>query len=394
MLRDQLKEFMRLEAAGGMLLLLAATLAMIAKNSPLSPLYGMLLDTTFLIRLGDFAIDKPLLLWVNDGLMAVFFFLIGLELKRHLLCGELSDVSRAVLPLIAAIGGIACPAMLYVWINWGDPVTMRGWAIPSSTDIAFALGTLALLGNRVPYSAKMFLMSVAVIDDLGAIIIIALFYTSQLYLFSLCVAALAILVLFYLNRRGVFRLTPYMLVGLVLWLAVLKSGVHATLAAVITACFIPFRTAPGETVTQLEKLETDLHPTVAYGILPIFAFANAGVPFSGLTLDSLLHPVPLGIAAGLFLGNQIGIVAFSWAAISLGIAGLPRGVTWLHLYGIALLCGIGFTMSLFLGSLAFEQGGPGVVDERVGIMIGSLLSGIAGYAVLRFLCPNQAAINA
>jgi NhaA family Na+:H+ antiporter len=322
--------------------------------------------------------------------MAIFFFLIGLEVKREFLAGELSDPSRVILPIIAAIGGMAVPALIYATINWGDPVAMKGWAIPSATDIAFALGVLALLGSRIPQSLKLFLMTLAIIDDLGAIIIIALFYTSDLSIISLITAIIAVAVLFILNRRGVLGLAPYMLVGLVLWAAVLKSGVHATLAGVITALFIPFKKAPRQSYTQLEILEHDLHPTVAYGILPLFAFANAGIPFDGITADSFLHPVPLGIATGLFFGNQLGVFGFSWIAIKLGISQLPNEISWLQLYGVAALCGIGFTMSLFVGSLAFEQGGPDYsVDERLGILIGSLLSGIVGYLVLRFFTNNN-----
>jgi NhaA family Na+:H+ antiporter len=386
MIIDKLKEFLRLEAASGVLLLIAAILAMVAENSPADVLYDALLEIPVAIQFGGFEISKPLLLWINDGLMAVFFFLIGLEVKREILAGELSEPSRLVLPIIAAVGGMAVPATIYSVINWGDPVAMKGWAIPSATDIAFALGVLALLGSRVPQALKLFLMTLAIIDDLGAIIIIALFYTADLSVTSLLIAVVAVTALFALNRKGVLSLTPYLFIGFVLWAAVLKSGVHATLAGVITAFFIPFKNEPGESQTQLEKLEHDLHPTVAYGILPLFAFANAGVPFNGITIDSFLHPVPLGIAAGLLFGNQIGIFGFSWAAIKLGITKLPEGVSWMQLYGAALLCGIGFTMSLFIGSLAFEQGGPDyAIDDRLGILLGSLLSGILGYMVLRFM---------
>jgi NhaA family Na+:H+ antiporter len=390
MVIDKLKEFLRLESASGILLFIAALLAMVIENSAAKHLYDALLGTPVEIRIGNLEIAKPLLLWINDGLMAIFFFLIGLEIKRELLAGELSDPARVVLPVIAATGGMAIPAAFYASINWGDPVAMKGWAIPSATDIAFALGVLALLGSRIPQALKLFLMTLAIIDDLGAIIIIAIFYTSELSLTSLIVAASAIAFLFLLNRRGVLGLAPYMLIGLVLWAAVLKSGVHATLAGVVTAFFIPFRKEPGETLTQLEKLEHDLHPSVAYGILPLFAFANAGISFEGITLASLLHPVPLGIAAGLFFGNQLGVFGFSWLAIRLGISKLPQDVSWLQLYGVAALCGIGFTMSLFVGSLAFEQGGPDfAVDDRLGILLGSIASGILGYVVLRFFAGNH-----
>lgn len=379
-----IKEFLRLETASGILLLLAAVLAMIIENSPLDYLYGALLDIPVAIRFGEFEIAKPLLLWINDGLMAIFFFLIGLEIKREVLGGELSEPSRIVLPIFAAIGGMALPALIYAYINWNDAVAIKGWAIPSATDIAFALGVLALLGSRVPGTIKLFLMTLAIVDDLGAIIIIALFYSADLSLLSLTVASGAILVLYLMQRRGVLALAPYLLVGLVLWAAVLKSGVHATLAGVITAFFIPYKRMPGEDKTQLEILEHDLHPVVAFSILPLFAFANTGVSFEGLTIESLFHGVPLGIAAGLFIGNQVGVFGFSWLAIKSGIAELPKGSSWIQLYGVSLLCGIGFTMSLFISSLAFETAGPDFkVDDRLGILIGSLLSGVMGYTVLR-----------
>jgi NhaA family Na+:H+ antiporter len=380
-----LKEFLRYEAASGILLLMAAVLAMIIENSMAKPFYEAMLDIPVEVRFGQFQIAKPFLLWINDGLMAIFFFLIGLEIKRELLDGELSEPSRVVLPVIAAFGGMMMPAAIYSWINWGDPVAMKGWAIPSATDIAFALGVLALLGSRVPNALKLFLMTLAIVDDLGAIVIIAIFYTSDLSLTSLSVAAAAIAVLFAMNRKGVLGLAPYMLVGLVFWAAVLKSGVHATLAGVITAMFIPYRTEPGESKTQLEKLEHDLHPVVAYAILPLFAFANTGVSLEGVTISSLSQGVPLGIATGLFFGNQIGVFGFSWLAIKTGIAKLPHETTWLQLWGASVVCGIGFTMSLFISSLAFEQGGVGyAVNDRLGILVGSVVSCVLGYLILRF----------
>lgn len=379
-----IKEFLRYESASGILLLAAAILAMLVVNSPVSHFYDALLDLHVEIRVGNFQIAKPLLLWINDGLMAIFFFLIGLEVKREVLDGELSEPSRVALPVIAAVGGMALPAIIYAAINWGDPVSMKGWAIPSATDIAFSLGVLALLGTRIPSSLKLFLMTLAIVDDLGAIVIIAIFYTSNLSVTSLVVAGGALLVLFILNRKGVLDFAPYLLVGLVLWAAVLKSGVHATLAGVLIAFFIPFRKQPGEQKTQLEMLEHDLHPVVAYGILPLFAFANTGISFSGITADSFTHSVPLGIAAGLFIGNQIGVLGFSWLAIKTGLARLPTGTNWMQMYGVALLCGIGFTMSLFISSLAFQEGAKTVpVDDRLGILIGSFLSGLLGYLVLR-----------
>jgi len=379
-----LTRFLRLEASSGILLLFAAMLAMLAENSFASTYYEALLDLPVQIRIGDFEIAKPLLLWINDGLMAVFFFLIGLEVKREVLHGELSDPARVVLPIVGAAGGMMIPALIYAWVNWGDPMAMNGWAIPSATDIAFALAVLALVGSNVPASLKLFLMALAIADDLGAIIIIALFYTSQLSVLSLMVAALAVLGLFVLNRRGVLSLVPYLLVGLVLWVAVLKSGVHATLAGVLVAMFIPYRKAPGQELTQLERLEDDLHPAVVYGILPLFAFANTGISFAGLTLQSLLEPVPLGIALGLFLGNQVGVMGFCWVAIKLGLARLPSGANWLHMYGISCLCGIGFTMSLFISSLAFEASGSGtMLNDRLGILVGSMAAALLGFVVLK-----------
>ena len=389
MVLKTLKEFMRIESASGILLIVAAILAIVIENSAAKSLYDALLETPVEIRIGTFEIAKPLLLWINDGLMAIFFFLIGLEIKREFLAGELSNPSLVVLPVAAAIGGMAVPAAIYSYINWGDPVAMKGWAIPSATDIAFALGVLALLGSRIPNSLKLFLMTLAIVDDLGAIVIIAVFYTADLSISSLILAATAVIILFVMNRRGVLVLAPYMLVTVVLWAAVLKSGVHATLAGVLAAFFIPFKAQPGKSQTQLEIMEHELHPTVVYAVLPLFAFANAGIPFEVMTFEYLLHPVPLGIAAGLFFGNQIGVFGFSWLAIKLGISKMPQDVSWLQLYGISSLCGIGFTMSLFVGSLAFEQGGPDfAVDDRVGILVGSIASGILGYLILRFASSN------
>lgn len=390
-LSEKLSAFFKLEAASAILLLLASILAMVAANSPAQGYYSALLDIPVAIQFGEFLIAKPFLLWINDGLMAVFFFLIGLEVKREIIAGQLSEPSKVVLPVIAAVGGMVMPATIYALLNGSDPVALKGWAIPSATDIAFALGVLALLGNRIPPALKLFLMTLAIIDDLGAIVIIALFYTTDLSLISLSIALFATCVLFILNKRRVLSLVPYLLIGLVLWTAVLKSGVHATLAGVLTAFFIPFEKEAGASRTQLEKLEHDLHPTVAFCILPLFAFANSGITFDNIGLSSITHSIPLGILLGLFFGNQIGVFGFSWVAIKLGISKLPDNVSWIQLYGAALLCGIGFTMSLFVGSLAFEQGGPNYnVDERLGILLGSLLSGIAGYVVLRLFSPQSA----
>jgi NhaA family Na+:H+ antiporter len=381
-LKNTVRDFLRLESASGLLLVAATILAMIVANSPASALYQALLDTPIGVRIGTLEIAKPLLLWVNDGLMAIFFFLVGLEIKREVLDGELSNPQQVVLPLFGAVGGMLVPAAIYAAFNWNDSVSLQGWAIPAATDIAFALGVLSLLGNRVPTSLKLFLMTLAIADDLGAIIIIALFYTSDLSTISLAVAGGALFAAIMLNRNGVLNLTAYSLVGLVLWVAVLKSGVHATLAGVLMAFFIPLRTPHGEHESPLRRLEHDLHPSVAYAILPLFAFANTGISLHGFTPSVLLEPVPLGIVAGLFLGKQFGVFGFAWIAIRVGLAQLPAGARWLDLYGIAILCGIGFTMSLFISSLAFGQGASDTANDRLGILLGSLLSAGIGYAIL------------
>jgi len=382
-----IREFLALEAAGGILLALAAAAAMALANSPLERWYGAFLGTPVEVRAGAFEIAKPLLLWINDGLMAVFFFLVGLELKREVQEGELSRPSQIALPAVAAAGGMAAPAAIYAALNWGNPVTLPGWAIPAATDIAFALGVLSLLGARVPASLKVFLLTLAILDDLGAIVIIALFYTANLAPPSLGVAAAALAALAGLNRAGVQRIAPYLLVGLVLWASVLKSGVHATLAGAALALFIPPR--------QARRLEHDLHPPVAYGILPLFAFANAGVSLQGVSLASLLEPVPLGIAAGLVLGKLAGVFAASFAMIRLGGASLPEGAGWGGLFGVSLLCGIGFTMSLFIAGLAFEGADAAYMAQaRLGILLGSLASAGAGYALLRVVLPARGSASA
>ena len=382
-----LRDFLKLETASGIVLVAAAVVAMVVANSPLSGFYASLIDIPVEIRIGDFEIAKPLLLWINDGLMAVFFLLIGLELKRELVEGQLSDLRRIALPAFGALGGMAVPALIYIGVNLGDEVALQGWAIPAATDIAFSLAILALLGNRVPLSLKVFLVSLAIIDDIGAIVIIALFYTNELSPLALAVVGACLLVLLILNCRGVLERTPYLLIGVIMWTAVLKSGVHATLAGVLLALFIPIRDSETDP-SPLHTLEHDLHTAVAFGILPLFAFVNAGIPLVGVSWDYLLHPVSLGIAAGLFIGNQTGVFLFCWLAVRLGIAQLPSDLAWKHLYGTALLCGVGFTISLFIGSLAFESTGVNLLfDERLGIIVGSLLSGICGYVVLRLSLP-------
>lgn len=388
-MKRSLENFLKQESSSGILLVIAAVLAMLAVNSPLQGWYNALLDTPVEVRIGALKIAKPLLLWVNDGLMALFFLLVGLEIKREVVQGELSDPAKAAFPIIAAIGGMVAPALIYSAINHDDPSAMRGWAIPTATDIAFALGVLSLLGKRVPPALKLFLLTLAIVDDLGAIVIIALFYTVELSTVSLLVAAAALVVLFLFNRYRVLSLSPYLLVGLVMWVAVLKSGVHATLAGVLLAFFIPLRAAPNESHTVAERIEHDLHGSVSFVILPLFAFMNTGVSLAGVSLDSIFSPVPLGIAVGLLVGKQAGVMFACWLAVRLGLAKMPEGVRWAELYGVAILAGIGFTMSLFISSLAFSQdAGHFVVDDRLGILLGSILSAVLGYALLYWKLPK------
>jgi NhaA family Na+:H+ antiporter len=383
------RDFIRLESAGGILLLAAAVLAMLVANSPLANIYNSLLDTTVAVQVGALSIDKPLLLWVNDGLMAVFFFLVGLEIKREVMEGELSSFSQVVLPGMGALGGMAVPAAIYAWMNWGDPVALDGWAIPVATDIAFALALLSVFGSRAPTALKVFLLTLAIFDDLAAIIIIALFYSGDLSLSALVIGALALLVAIALNRLGVTRTSSYILLGVVLWIAVLKSGVHATLAGVLIAFCIPMRDAQGE--SPLRDLEHDLHGPVAFAILPMFAFANAGLSLVGMSIEDLTHPVTTGVASGLLIGKPVGILAFVWLAINLRIAKLPKNVNWTQLLGVAFACGIGFTMSLFIAGLAFEHGsGDYFGADRLGILAGSILSAIVAFALLHASLPKPA----
>ncbi len=382
--------FLKLESAGGILLFLAAVLAIVLANTPLEPFYQLLLSTPVEVRVGALEIAKPLLLWINDGLMAIFFFLVGLELKRELLEGELSDKRNIILPGVGAVGGMLVPALIYLYFNADDSVAAKGWAIPAATDIAFALGVLTLLGSRVPATIKIFLTSLAIFDDIGAIIIIALFYTSKISVAALVVVALCIPVLFVLNKRNVISKSPYILIGVIMWIATLKSGVHATLAGVLLAMFIPMRSKADPSHSPLKTLEHDLHSIVAFFVLPVFAFANAGINLTGVTLDQVFHGVPIGIALGLFVGKQVGIFGLCWLFIKMKLTSLPRGMNWLSLYGTSALCGIGFTMSLFIGSLAFEETGVDLLfDERLGIIIGSLFSGVLGFVVLRFSLKNN-----
>ncbi len=378
-----IRDFLKLESASGILLIGAMFLALIMANTPLSPLYTGFLQTRVELNVGALELAKPLLLWINDGLMAIFFLLVGLEVKREVLEGELSSLPQITLPAIAAIGGMVVPALVYVAMNWTDPVAMKGWAIPAATDIAFALGVMALLGSRVHPSLKLFLLTLAIIDDLGAIVIIALFYSGDLSMVSLYLAGAAIIGLFLLNMFGVTRLGAYMVLGVFLWICVLKSGVHATLAGVVLAFAIPLRRENIHGESPLHELEHGLHPWVAFGILPLFAFANAGVSLSGFTLGDLFAPLPLGIAAGLFVGKQLGIFGFSWLGVRLGIARLPDGISWKEFHGMSVLCGIGFTMSLFVATLALEGAGVQLGDSaRIGVLLGSFLSAVTGYVLL------------
>ena len=377
----RMQDFLRLESSAGLLLILAAALAMVASNTALASGYDGLLSTMVAIQVGAYDISKPLLLWINDGLMAVFFFLVGLEIKREVLEGELSTFDKAALPIFAAIGGMAAPALIYAGFNWTNPVTISGWAIPAATDIAFALGFLALAASRAPVSLKILLLAIAIIDDLGAIAIIALFYTANLSMTALMFAAAGIVALFILNRFGVKSAAPYVLVGAVVWVFVLKSGVHATLAGVVTALFIPMSGKTKDSQSPLHRLEHSLHPWVAFMVLPIFAFANAGLSFKGITLEAMLSPVPLGVALGLFLGKPVGVLTMSFLATRSGLARLPADISWPQLAGVAWLTGIGFTMSLFIGGLAFDN--AALLNEvRLGVIAGSIASAIAGCMII------------
>jgi NhaA family Na+:H+ antiporter len=386
---SEIRDFLRLESSAGLLLLAAALLALVASNTPLESLYGAFLGIPVEIRVGALHLDKPLLLWINDGLMAVFFLLVGLEIKRELVEGELSTPAQAALPVAAALGGMAAPAAIYLAMNWTDPVARAGWAIPSATDIAFAIGVLTLLGPRIPQSLKVFLLALAIIDDLGAIVIIALFYSGDLALSSLLFGAIALAGLLLLNLTGVRRIAPYALLGIVLWVCVLKSGVHATLAGVVTAFCIPLREEPAYGPSPLKRLEHALHPWVAFLVMPLFGFANAGVSLTGDGGAALTGGVAGGIALGLFLGKQLGAFGVAALAIKSGLARLPEGASWLGLYGTCVLAGIGFTMSLFIGTLAWDDADY-AAPLRLGVLGGSLLSGLAGYLILKIFDPGAA----
>ena len=382
---EMIEEFLKKESASGILLIFATILALILSNSVIAPLYETFLHIPVEIRVGALHINKSLYHWVNDGLMAIFFLLIGLEVKREILEGHLSSIKQIILPGVAAVGGMVVPAIIYLIFNQNNPVAINGWAIPTATDIAFALGILSLLGNRVPVSLKIFLMALAIMDDLGAIVIIALFYTTELSTLSLIIASISLSLLVLLNFSGVTKKSAYFVIGLVLWISVLKSGVHATLAGVALAFTIPLnaKNKLNESFSPLKEIEHGLHFWVALFILPLFAFVNAGVDITEISLQQMSGTVPMGIMLGLFLGKQLGVFCFSWLAIKLNIARLPDGSNWLQLYGVSVLTGIGFTMSLFIVSLAFEDDSIFQYTDKLAILIASFMSGIVGYLALR-----------
>jgi len=379
------RKFLRKESTSGLILIFITLLALIFSNTFLSEFYTSFLHTKIEFKIGEFLdISKPLILWVNDGLMAVFFLLIGLEIKRELILGHLSSISKIALPAIAAVGGMLVPALIFLFFNYGNDFALRGWAIPTATDIAFALGVIALLGKRVPISLKIFLMALAIFDDLGAILIIAFFYTSDLSFISMLLAALCIVVLFAMNRFQVTALSVYALVGTVLWICVLKSGVHATLAGIILAFAIPLNAINEKRkhISPVKSLQHHIHVWVAFVILPIFAFVNAGIDLRDMSFEKILSPVSLGIILGLFIGKQVGVMLFVYLAVKFNLAKLPRCTSWMQIYGVSVLTGIGFTMSLFIDSLAFNDTELFFYTDKLGILIGSLLSGIVGYLIL------------
>jgi NhaA family Na+:H+ antiporter len=390
--RRAIDEFLALESAGGILLVIAAALALVLANSPLSGLYQSLFDTRVAVIVGGLELDKSLLHWINDGFMAIFFLLVGLEIKREVLEGELSSRDQIVLPAVAAVGGLVVPAVIYLTIVGADEAARNGWAIPTATDIAFALGVLALLGSRVPLALKVFVTAVAIIDDIAAIVVIAIFYSDDLSTTALLLASLAFAVMLILNYKRVTHIAAYIIVGTFMWVFMIKSGVHATLAGVLTAVCIPLRTTTEAEESPARHLEHYLHPWVAYGILPLFAFANAGVSFEGMQAKDFYGPVPMGIALGLFVGKQVGIFIPTWLMVVSGLAKRPAGTNWLQIYGASVVCGIGFTMSLFIGGLAFEAGDfYYAAAVRMGVMEASLAAALWGYFVLRYAgkTPDQ-----
>ncbi|HDZ3722654.1 TPA: Na+/H+ antiporter NhaA [Vibrio cholerae] len=380
---DMIRDFFKMESAGGILLVIAAAIAIVIANSAMGEGYQAFLHT--------YVFGMSVSHWINDGLMAVFFLLIGLEVKRELLEGALKSRETAIFPAIAAVGGMLAPALIYVAFNFNDPAAIQGWAIPAATDIAFALGIMALLGKRVPVSLKVFLLALAIIDDLGVVVIIALFYSSDLSTIALTIGFIMTGVLFMLNAKHVTKLSIYLVAGLILWIAVLKSGVHATLAGVVIGFAIPLKGNKGEH-SPLKHLEHALHPYVAFAILPVFAFANAGISLQGVSLVGLTSMLPLGVALGLFLGKPLGIFSFSWAAVKLGVAKLPEGINFKHIFAVSVLCGIGFTMSIFISSLAFGQANEAYdTYARLGILMGSTTAALLGYSLLRLSLPLKKA---
>jgi len=381
------KKFMKSESTSGLILIFVTIIALLLRNSDFSGFYTSFLQTSITFKIGDVLdIDKPLVLWINDGLMAIFFLLIGLEIKRELLAGHLSSASKVALPAVAALGGMVVPALIFIIFNYGDDFALRGWAIPTATDIAFALGILTLLGKRVPTSLKIFLLALAIFDDLGAILIIALFYTSDLSFHAISMAVVCILILVILNRFHVTKIGYYAIVGTILWVFVLKSGVHATLAGIIVAFTIPLNAIneKRKRVSPAKSLEHHIHYWVAFYILPLFAFVNAGVDLSDMSLEKISTGVSLGIILGLFVGKQVGVLLFTYLAVKYKLAKLPKCTTWMQIYGVSILTGVGFTMSLFINSLAYNESDVFFYTDKLGILIGSFLSGIFGYLVLRF----------
>jgi len=373
--------FFKLEAASGLILLISAIIALIISNSSYSDIYFQTLHKYIFIGIKNFGIKLSILHWINDALMAIFFFFVTLEIKREFVQGELSSVKQAILPIFAAVGGMLVPALIYIYINIDNTVTLRGWAIPSATDIAFSIGILSLLGSRVPISLKVFLTALAIIDDLGAIIIIAFFYTGDLNLIYLGLVIIFFILLLILNRFGIKKIIPYLIIGLFLWFSTHESGVHSTIAGVLLACCIPHRKKDHD-FSLLVKVEHAISPYVAYLIMPLFAFANAGVSLEGITFLTLLSPVPLGILLGLFIGKQLGVFVFSYISIKLGLAQMPNNSNWINFYGVGILTGIGFTMSLFVGNLAFVESSQYMDGVKIGVLAGSLLSTIFGYFLL------------
>tara|TARA_Y100000031_G_scaffold82459_1_gene90830 strand:+ start:154 stop:1326 length:1173 start_codon:yes stop_codon:yes gene_type:complete len=380
-LASPFKWFFKLEAASGLILLVSAIFALIISNSSISSLYFETLDKYIFIGLNNFGLKLSILHWINDVLMAIFFFFVTLEIKREFIQGELSSIKQAILPIIAAVGGMLFPALIYVYVNFGNVETLNGWAIPSATDIAFSLGVLSLLGSRVPISLKVFLTALAIIDDLGAIVIIAFFYSGDLSVFNLSLMLISFVGLLTLNKFGVKIFIPYLIIGILLWHFTHESGIHSTISGVLLACTIPHRKKEKD-FSLLIKLEHAISPYVAFGIMPLFAFANAGVSLDGISFSSLLLPVPLGILLGLFIGKQLGVFLFSYVSIKLGFAQMPNNSNWIELYGVGILTGIGFTMSLFVGNLAFIENTQYIDGVKLGVLSGSLLSTLSGYLLI------------